>query len=156
MDAWWPRLVREMFAPRLGRAAFDALGTVLPVGDDVEGADPNAPAYSQGWWGYVSKDLRRIFPSSKKQRRPSGWHYRWCGSGGPKRCRAALERSLREALAVSKADLYGRGDCAKDADAECFDRNRSTTAGAVGLPAAPFQNRPTFQQVVELTRRLPR
>jgi hypothetical protein len=145
-----------MFVPRMGHAAFDAVTELLPVGDAVEGADPNAPAYSQGWWGYVSKDLRRIYPKTKKQRRPAGWHRRWCGDGGPKRCRAALEGSLRAALTIGKAQLYGRGDCKDDADAECFDRNRNTTAAAVGLPAAPFQNRPTFQQVVELTKRLPR
>jgi hypothetical protein len=34
--------------------------------------------------------------------------------------------------------------------------NRFVSASAIALPAFPFQNRPTFQQVVELTRTLPR
>jgi len=67
-----------------------------------------------------------------------------------------LQASLREALTVSRADLYGRGDCQDDPDAECFDRNRSTTAGTISVPPAPFQNRPTFQQTVEVTQHLPR
>ena len=60
------------------------------------------------------------------------------------------------ALGVSRASLYGKGDCVSDADAECFDRNRSTQTSGVTVEPYAFQNRPTFQQVVELTRRLPR
>ena len=62
-----------------------------------------------------------------------------------------------EALAtVDPVTLYGRGDCKDDADAQCFDRNRSTIAGAISVPPVPFQNRPTFQQTVEVTQHLPR
>ena len=34
--------------------------------------------------------------------------------------------------------------------------NRFTGASAVSVPPFPFQNRPTFQQVVEPTKTLPR
>ena len=34
--------------------------------------------------------------------------------------------------------------------------NRFTSASGISLPPFPFQNRPTFQQVVELTQTLPR
>lgn len=33
--------------------------------------------------------------------------------------------------------------------------NRFISVSGVSLPAFPFQNRPTFQQVVELTKTLP-
>jgi hypothetical protein len=46
--------------------------------------------------------------------------------------------------------------CQDDPDAQCFDRNRSTVAAGIDVPPAPFQNRPTFQQTVELTKALPR
>jgi hypothetical protein len=34
--------------------------------------------------------------------------------------------------------------------------NRWTVASAISVPPFPMQNRPTFQQTVELTKRLPR
>jgi hypothetical protein len=34
--------------------------------------------------------------------------------------------------------------------------NRWTSASGIEVPPFPFQNRPTFQQVVELTKALPR
>ena len=35
-------------------------------------------------------------------------------------------------------------------------QNRWTVASAIDVPPFPFQNRPTFQQTVEVTKRLPR
>ena len=66
-----------------------------------------------------------------------------------------LEASLLSALAVTPQQLYS-GICPKDPEPACADRNTWTTAGAISIPAFPFQNRPTFQQVVTLTRTLPR
>jgi hypothetical protein len=34
--------------------------------------------------------------------------------------------------------------------------NSSVIAGGISIPPFPFQNRPTFQQVVELTQKLGR
>ena len=69
-----------------------------------------------------------------------------------------LRCSLRssEALSVTRQELYGAGECQDDPQASCFDMNRFTVASAIGVPDFPFQNRPTFQQTVELTRTLPR
>jgi len=64
-------------------------------------------------------------------------------------------RNLKGAT-VDPAALYGRGDCKNDPDVQCFDRNRSTIAGGISVPPVPFQNRPTFQQTVEVTQHLPR
>jgi hypothetical protein len=61
-----------------------------------------------------------------------------------------------EALSVNPQQIYGHGACAEDAQASCFDMNRFTSASGVSVPPFPFQNRPTFQQVVELVRTLPR
>jgi hypothetical protein len=72
------------------------------------------------------------------------------------RCRVAILASLSAALDVKPADMYAKGDCTSDADAECFDKNRWVEAAAVTVPPMPFQNRPTFQQAVEIPRRLPR
>ena len=154
MDAWWPKLARAIFAPSLGTKVTDQLHAFLPYDLELDPGDaPSAPSFEKGWYGFVSKDLRDLFTPKRVKGR---WSRVYCGNGSKARCRAALRQSLTEALTVTKKDLYGRGDCAEDAQSACFDRNRSTVASAVSLPPFPFQNRPTFQQTVELTQKLPR
>ena len=65
---------------------------------------------------------------------------------------SALQASLRAALPVTRQQVYGQGDCASNPQSSCFDRNRWIVASAIDIDAFPFQNRPTFQQTVELTR----
>jgi hypothetical protein len=67
-----------------------------------------------------------------------------------------LRQSLLDALGVSAQELYAKGDCAQKPTAACFDQNRSVIAGGISMPPFPFQNRPTFQQTVEVTQKLPR
>jgi acyl-homoserine lactone acylase PvdQ len=157
MDAWWPKLLDAQFRPALGDGAFSGLEKMLPTGS-VVGTDPAAPDFFSGWWGYVSKDLRDLLTPrrhGKRPRRPvvKGRYSRvYCGNGSLTRCRAALRASLADALPVTRQQVYGRGACASNAQSSCFDRNRWVVASAIDLDAFPFQNRPTFQQVVELTR----
>ena len=89
---------------------------------------------------------------------PAGAYSRiYCGNGSFSACRKALQDSLRDALSVTPKQIYGNGDCATDPQAECYDRNRPVIASAVGSPKSdPFQNRPTFQQVIEVPQVLPR
>src|SRR5262249_44032508 len=152
-DTWYPLLVKAQFGSALGGPSYDALSTVLRPASVLPGDDPTAPDYDDGWWGFVSKDLRDLF-ARKQMRNPTHppWSRVYGGRGMRPKCRVALQGSLREALAtVDPATLYGRGDCQDDPDAQCFDRNRSTIAGAISVPPVPFQNRPTFQQTVEVT-----
>jgi acyl-homoserine lactone acylase PvdQ len=153
MDAWWPRLVEAEFKSSLGDEAFEKLEGMLKIGDHT-GGSPTEPDFFDGWWGYVSKDLRGIFGPKPKQ--PFSRAY--CGKGSKKRCRRALQRSLGRALKETPAQLYGGGNgaCAADPQPSCFDQNRPTVTSGISLPPFPFQNRPTFQQVVTLTQRLPR
>jgi hypothetical protein len=116
------------------------------------GDQPAAPDYDDTWVGYVSKDLRDIFARKHVHGR---WSRGYCGGGSKARCRKILLETLTAALSVTKQQLYGTGDCASNPSAECFDMNRSTIASAISLPPAPFQNRPTFQQTVSVTRNLP-
>ncbi len=150
MDAWWPLLVRAEFQPTLGKRLYSKLQEMLPVGDHTRG-DPTAPDFFSGWWGYVSKDLRDLFGPKPK----GAWSRVYCGHGTRHRCRQALRGSLRKALKVSRATLYGHGDCASDPDPQCYDQNRSVITSAISIPPAPFQNRPTFQQTVSVKRNLP-
>jgi hypothetical protein len=157
MDAWWPKLLEAEFGPGLGGNVLAAVKTMLGFGAPYPGSEPAAPDFSDGWYGYVSKDLRDLFAANGEGTPAAGAFSRvYCGEGSLSACRAALEASLLEAVSVTPALIYGHGACAEDAQASCFDENRWTNASALTLPPFPFQNRPTFQQTVELTRTLPR
>jgi acyl-homoserine lactone acylase PvdQ len=153
MDAWWPKLVEAEFKPSLGGKAFERLQSMLALGDHT-GGSPDAPDFFDGWWGYVSKDLRGLFGPQPK----APFSRPYCGNGSKANCRRALQRSLGRALKVTPAAMYGGGDgkCAADSQPACFDQNRPTVTSGVTLGSFPFQNRPTFQQVVTLTQKLPR
>ncbi len=151
MDAWWPLLVTAEFRPQLGQQAFDALEDMAPL--DAPGrSSPSAPSFSDAWPGYVSKDLRALFGAKK----PKGAYSRvYCGDGSKSRCRQALRNSLKDALKVSAEELYAFGECEDEPEPDCWDLNRSVVASGITLPPAPFQNRPTFQQTVSVTKDLP-
>jgi acyl-homoserine lactone acylase PvdQ len=153
MDAWWPKLVEAEFEPALGAKAYEHLQAMIKIGSHT-GGSPTEPDFYDGWWGFVSKDLRRLFGP-----RPKGtWSRVYCGEGSKRDCRRALQRSLAAALKVTPEQLYGggNGDCASDPDPQCFDQNRPAVTSGVSLPPFPLQNRPTFQQVVTPTVKLPR
>jgi acyl-homoserine lactone acylase PvdQ len=153
MDAWWPLLTAGEFKPALGNQAYEQLESMLSVGDHT-GGSPEAPDFYNGWWGYVSKDLRTVFGPQPKG--PYGRAY--CGGGSKSKCRSMLQRTLAAATRVTAAQLYGGGDgaCAASPQPSCFDQNRPTVTGGITLPPFPFQNRPTFQQAVAITQKLPR
>jgi acyl-homoserine lactone acylase PvdQ len=145
MDAWWPKLVAAEFKPSLGSKAFERLRGMISTGD-LTGGSPQAPDFFDGWWGYASKDLRDLFGP-----RPQAPYSRiYCGKGSKVRCRQALQRSLAQALKVTPAAMYGggNGECAADPQPACFDQNRPAVTSGIDLGPFPFQNRPTFQQVV--------
>jgi acyl-homoserine lactone acylase PvdQ len=153
MDSWWPKLVEAEFKPSLGDKAFERLEGMLGLGS-YTGGSPREPDFENGWWGYVSKDLRDLFGPRPK----APFSRVYCGKGSKKRCRRALQRSLGRALQTTAAQMYGggNGECAADPQPACFDQNRPTVTSGITLGAFPFQNRPTFQQVVTLTQKLPR
>jgi acyl-homoserine lactone acylase PvdQ len=157
MDAWWPKLLEAAFRPALGDAPFDALHAMLEFGSPNPGGEPSAPDFADGWYGYVSKDLRDLLAANGSGTTPRGaYSQAYCGNGSLQACQQALQNSLLEATSVTPQQIYGHGACAEDPQASCFDMNRFVSASGVSLPPFPFQNRPTFQQVVELTRTLAR
>jgi acyl-homoserine lactone acylase PvdQ len=153
MDAWWPKLLEAEFKPALGPKAYEALEGMLETGS-YTGGSPTEPSFDDGWWGYVSKDLRDIYGPTPT----APWSRGYCGEGSKAKCKRVLEKSLTAALKVKPAALYGGGDgaCAADPQPSCFDANRSQETSGIELGAFPFQNRPTFQQVVTLTQKLGR
>ncbi len=157
MDAWWPKLVAAEFRPALSGESFEALHTMLEFGSPAPGTQPAAPDFADGWFGLVSKDLRDVLAKAGQGSKPRGAYSRlYCGAGALESCRQALQSSLLAALSVTPSQIYGQGECAENPQASCFDMNRFVSASGVSVPPFPFQNRPTFQQVVQLTRTLPR
>jgi hypothetical protein len=157
MDAWWPKLLQAEFHPALGATAFDALRGMLAFGSPEPGTQPAAPDFADGWYGYVSKDLRDVLAANAGTTSPPGAYSRiYCGSGSFSACQQALRNSLLAALSVTPAQIYGQGPCSNNPQASCFDMNRWVVASGIPIPPFPFQNRPTFQQVVELKTTLPR
>jgi hypothetical protein len=157
MDAWWPKLLEAEFRPALGNEAFGSLQGMLRFGPPNPGSQPAEPDFSDGWYGYVSKDLRDLLAAHGKGAMPEGaYSQTYCGKGSLEGCQQVLQNSLLEALSEPPAQIYGHGACAENAQASCFDMNRWISASAITVPPFPFQNRPTFQQVVELTKTLPR
>ncbi|HVW45902.1 MAG TPA: penicillin acylase family protein [Solirubrobacterales bacterium] len=153
MDAWWPKLLEAEFKPVLGPKAYEDLEGMLETGS-YTGGSPTEPSFDDGWWGFVSKDLRDVMGPTPK----APWSRGYCGGGSKAKCRQVLEKSLAAALKVKPAALYGGGDgaCASNPQPSCFDANRPQETSGIELGSFPFQNRPTFQQVVTLTQKLGR
>ena len=155
MDAWWPKLVaRRVRAARWGRRPSRRLQGCSRSATDSRRLAA-APDFFDGWWGYVSKDLRKLFgPKPRGSLEPRPLRQRLQASAAA----LALQRSLRAALKVTPEQLYGGGDgaCAANPQPSCFDQNRPAVTSGITLGPFPFQNRPTFQQVVTLTQRLGR
>jgi acyl-homoserine lactone acylase PvdQ len=146
MDAWYPKLVAAEFRPVLGKKLYKQTQGMLDLGAPGFYAPNGEPSFSDGWYGYVSKDLRDVLGSH-----PRGAYSRgYCGHGSKAKCRAALRHSLAAALKVSAADVYGYGDCAGDPQPSCWDQDRAVHTSGISTPEMPFQNRPTFQQTVSL------
>jgi acyl-homoserine lactone acylase PvdQ len=153
MDAWWPRLRTAEFKPALGGALYAQMLKMLEPNDPKETSVHSSPSFETDWYGQVLKDLQDLYG-----RKPKGRYSRvYCGGGSRAKCTAALRKSLRAALGVTRAQLYGKdSNCSSRPEASCSDETLSTSVSGISIPAFPLQNRPTFQQTVEVTRRMPR
>jgi acyl-homoserine lactone acylase PvdQ len=163
MDAWWPLWVQNEFQPTLGKAAYNSVVGRLENGiDDTpngHGAH-HGSAYQGAIYGQVQKDLR----DALKIRGVRGRYSRvYCGHGSLKRCRAMLVSTLAQAVATPEAKIYGADHVCdtqptvgppdpmrKSNNQMCWDAIWQQAASAIESPLIPWQNRPTFQQAVEV------
>jgi len=156
LDAFWPLWMRAQFEPSLGAALFDKLVAAHELDNAPNNhGDHLGSAYQTGWYGYAAKDLRRVLGRSVR----APYSKRYCGAGSRARCRALLTDALSRALDVSPAKLYADEDCAKagkPGDQACFDAISFRATGAVTQPMIAWQNRPTYQQAVEIPGHRPR
>ncbi|MFC8450436.1 penicillin acylase family protein [Kitasatospora sp. NPDC057223] len=161
LDAWWPLLAQAEFRPGMGEPLFAALtgalqinespsgGQTGPVGAGSVSANESVPhkgsAFQYGWWSYVDKDLRAVLgePVAGPLARP------FCGGGDLGACRQTLLDSLRQAAAQTPAQVYpGDADCPAG-DQWCADTIIQRPLGGVTDAKTTWQNRPTYQQVVQ-------
>ncbi|WP_377269225.1 penicillin acylase family protein [Peterkaempfera sp. SMS 1(5)a] len=162
MDAWWPLLVQGEFRDGLGDALFGALTGALQINESPSGgqtgpvsggvsANESIPhkgsSFQYGWWSYVDKDLRSVLgdPVAGGLTRP------YCGGGDLTRCRQALLDSLGQAVAQTAAQVYPADDTCSAGDQWCADTIVQRPLGGVTDDKISWQNRPTYQQVVQFT-----
>lgn len=137
MDAWWDGALDAIFGPTLGGALDD-----VPAGRDDE-PGPVGSAYIAGWYGQVHKDLRSVLGRPVQGR----FSREYCGFGDPAACSEALRVSLDAAIAeLESAHDVDPATWDVDEDAE---KIRFTPLGVQGQDPMQWQNRPTFQQVMQ-------
>ena len=151
MDAWWPLWVRSQFRPALGSKAYRALLAAVELDNTPNNhGDHLGSAYQTGWYGFVRKDLRTVL----KRKVRGKYSRKYCGGGKLRRCRQVLRRSLRDAVAAARGDLYGHDEVCSDegktSDQWCYDAVRQRPVGGATQPLIHWINRPTYQQVVEV------
>ncbi len=153
MDAWWPRMIAKEFKPELGRPLFKRLTGMIELDNEPNNHGAHlGSAYQTGWYGYAEKDLRTVLGKRVRGR----YSREYCGGGKLSRCRDRLERSLAAALANDGPEQLYRDEVCEDEgkglDPQlCFDSIRHRPLGGITQPLIHWMNRPTFQQVVEIT-----
>ncbi|NEY31800.1 penicillin acylase family protein [Streptomyces sp. PRKS01-65] len=152
LDAWWPLLVKAEFQPGLGSGLYTAFTRNLPVDESPSAAHgPTGAhagsAFQYGWWSHVDKDVRAVL--GEPVRGPLARAY--CGGGDPAACRDVLLTTLKEAAARTPAQVYPGDEHCAAGDQWCADSIVHRTLGGIKHGGIGWQNRPTYQQVVEFT-----
>ncbi|MBQ1098175.1 penicillin acylase family protein [Streptomyces sp. b94] len=152
LDAWWPLLVKAEFEPGLGSDLYTAFTRNLPVDESPSAAHgPTGAhagsAFQYGWWSYVDKDIRSVLGESVQG--PLARAY--CGDGDLAACRDTLVSTLKEAAGRTPAQVYPGDDNCSAGDQWCADSVIHRTLGGIKHGGIGWQNRPTYQQVVEFT-----
>lgn len=142
MDAWWPRVVEKTLEAHNG-GAFALLGAPLHQAPQLG----QGFAFGFGPYPHVDKDLRQVLGEPVRGR----FSRTYCGAGDSAACRG----ELWAALVAAVGDLEKEFDSPEPDDwqREVLDDSiKHTAVGVTTLPPIPFQNRPTYQLVVEFPR----
>jgi acyl-homoserine lactone acylase PvdQ len=171
LDAWWPLWLEAEFKPVMGPTVFRDAKSMLPLDDPPNGNGVHhGSAYQNGWYGYAQTDLRRLLGRKRLKglrgapRGGARLSRVYCGGKLHKkatlrRCRSMLSASLGKALGVDPKKLYADDDCADygmPSNQWCYDTVLQRPAGAISQQLIPWINRPTFQQVIEIQKSVPR
>lgn len=153
MDAWWPLLIEAEFKPGLGKELYEALTSQLgtdespSAGHGPTGAHAGS-AFQYGWWGYADKDLRAVLGQPVEGELGDAY----CGEGKLDACRDVLLATLKQAAAKPATEVYPGDDSCKPGEQWCADSIIHRALGGITHGPIQWQNRPTYQQVVEFPK----
>ncbi|MFE1855563.1 penicillin acylase family protein [Streptomyces sp. NPDC002387] len=152
LDAWWPLLVKAEFEPGLGSDLYTALTANLPVDESPSAAhgptgSHAGSSFQYGWWSYVDKDIRAVL--GEPVQGPLAQKY--CGGGDLGACRDVLTGTLKQAAEMTASQVYPGDDQCPAGDQWCADSIVQRALGGIKHGRISWQNRPTYQQVVEFT-----
>lgn len=142
-DTWWQdgdhALAYDFASKGLGTDLAKALPQPL---DDHPNTGQGSAWLGSPWYGYMDKNLRSLTGAKVK----SPFSYSLCGTLN--QCRTSLRASL--AAAVKRAETaQGVTSPDKLTYDKSLDYIRPSTGGIVSVRPIDWQNRPTFQQVVD-------
>ncbi|WP_042421486.1 penicillin acylase family protein [Streptacidiphilus anmyonensis] len=161
-DAWWPLLVQGEFQSGMGSDLFNAMIGALQINESPSGgqtgpstgpvdANESIPhkgsSFQFGWWSYVNLDLRAVLG----QHPADALAQPYCGGGNLSACRQMLLTTLQQAAAESAATVYPADDTCSAGDQWCADSIVQRALGGITDSNSNWQNRPTYQQVVQYT-----
>ena len=162
MDQLTPAVIRAIFDPLFAAGGTNPGGyNVFPMGfvnEPFNGGGHLGSAYDGGWEGYTVKALDQLTGTHVAQPFSSVVTAKLCGSSGLSGCGPALDAALEstyQALVKANGGSKNVATWTQDANTVAtgltmpqYDAIGFRSLGIVGQPNIPWQNRPTFQQVV--------
>jgi acyl-homoserine lactone acylase PvdQ len=176
-DELMPRLIRALYDPILAGGGVGSVGSnggaetagyaVLPmqwVNTPNSGGAHLGSAYDGGYESYLVSTLEQLLGQQPADGFGTAITSREC-AGGPATCPQAIDAALRatydalvQANGTSDVRAWTSSTDSKAAGQTMpqFDAIHFRALGIVGQPDIDWQNRPTFQQVVQFARHRPR
>ena len=169
MDQLTPAVIKALFNPLFAAGGTNSGGyNIFPMGfvnEPFNGGAHLGSAYDGGWEGYTVKALDQYTRTSVAQPFSSRVTGKLCGRGGLGSCGAALDAALKatyQALVTANGGTKNVALWTQDANTAAtgltmpqYDAIGFRPLGIVGQPSIPWQNRPTFQQVVSFPAHRP-
>ncbi len=173
-DTMIPLVIQSIYDPLLAAGGIGPVGTnggatqegysILPmpfINTPNSGGAHLGSAFDAGYEGYLLKTIEQLSGQSVAAGFTPTITSTWCGSG-PASCGTAIDGALAKTYSALVAANGGSTNVASwtlspDAAAAkqtmpVFDAIQFRALGVVGQPAIDWQNRPTFQQVVNFPR----
>ncbi|WP_197477541.1 penicillin acylase family protein, partial [Alcanivorax sp. HI0044] len=141
MDAWYPLMIDTLLPQITAVEDVDGQNLSLMGRDNKPGA--GGSAYNNGYYGYLERVLEQALGTSANPYRA----LRCADTDDSNACRDALADSLNQAIdqlgGIASMDSWNVD--------ESQDQIQHRAIGLSGVAPIHWQNRPTFQQVVEFT-----